>query len=74
MSSSPAVLTVTLKPGKCCGYAICAEICPEVYKLDDNGFAVIPDPNVPAELAEAAREGAEACPEDAFIVTELGEQ
>ncbi|WP_376715244.1 ferredoxin [Janibacter limosus] len=25
---------------KCCGYGICAEICPSVFKLDDRGICL----------------------------------
>jgi ferredoxin len=64
-------LTVVVDRVKCCGYSICAEICPQVYKLDDNGFAYVDDENVPPELAESAREGADACPELAITVTEV---
>ncbi len=47
----------------CCGYGVCAQICPEVYKLDAGGMIVIENDIVPPELAEKAREGADACPQ-----------
>nr|WP_257909561.1 ferredoxin [Janibacter limosus] len=31
---------VTLDMEKCCGYGICAEICPSVFKLDDRGICL----------------------------------
>jgi ferredoxin len=60
---------VVVDKAKCCGYGICAEICSDVYKLDAQGFVYIDGP-VPARLADAAREGAEACPEEALTVLE----
>jgi len=55
---------------KCCGYTLCAEICPEVYKLDDQGFAHTDEQPIPAELLARAREGADACPEHAITIVE----
>ena len=31
-------LKVVIDKPACCGYGICAEICPDVYKLDENGI------------------------------------
>ena len=46
--------------GACCGYGVCAEICPEVFKLDEAGLVYVEDDIVPAELVERAKEGSEA--------------
>lgn len=60
---------------RCCGYGICAEICPEVFGLDDGGFVVLNMVEVPEELRESAAEACEACPEEAiFMVAEEAEQ
>jgi len=54
----------------CTGCGLCAETCPEVFKLNDDGIAeVILDP-VPADSADCAREAAEACPVDAIEIEE----
>jgi ferredoxin len=63
-------LRVEVLKGKCCGYTLCNEVCPEVYRIDDQGFVHVPDPDVPAGLEDRAREGAEICPEGALIVHE----
>jgi ferredoxin len=55
---------------KCCGYTVCADVCPEVYKLDDQGFAYVDDELVPAGLEEKAAAGAKACPEAAIVVSD----
>jgi ferredoxin len=55
-------------PGKCCGYGMCVEICPQVFKLDDMGFAYVEAPEVPDEFADAAQEACDACPESAIEV------
>ncbi|WP_417622411.1 ferredoxin [Parasphingorhabdus sp.] len=64
--SNDAKFKVEINKPACCGYGVCAEICPEVYKLDENGMVYVDDPLVPAGLVETAREGAEACPQAAL--------
>jgi ferredoxin len=57
----------------CCGYGICAEICPQVFKLDENGFVTIAVSVVPVELETQAREAAAACPQSALAIEEVAE-
>jgi ferredoxin len=66
---SPAMY-VRVDLSKCCGYTLCAEVCPDVYKLDENGFAYVNEALVPEGLEESARAGAEICPESAIIVSD----
>jgi ferredoxin len=51
---------------RCCGYALCAEVCPEVYRLDGSGVAVANLDEIPDNLLERAQEAAESCPEEAI--------
>jgi ferredoxin len=53
---------------KCTGHARCFATAPEVYVLDDDGYNVTGERDVPAGLEAIAREGAEACPEGAITV------
>jgi ferredoxin len=53
---------------KCSGHARCLALAPEVYDLDDLGYNVTPVKDVALEFAEAARKGAEACPEQAIMI------
>lgn len=54
---------------KCQGYGTCVDRCPELYELDEWGFAaVIGDGDVPAALEESVRQAQRDCPEDAVIV------
>lgn len=61
-------LKVVIDKAACCGYGVCAEICPDVYKLDDNGIVYVENELVPEGMEELAREGAEACPQAALAV------
>jgi ferredoxin len=59
---------VIIERSRCCGYGLCAALCPEVYKLDAGGIVYVDSDLVPDELLEAAREGAAACPAEAIAV------
>ena len=61
-------LKVVIHKAACCGYGICAEICPQVYKLDANGIVYVDEEIVPEGLEDSAREGADACPQAALEV------
>lgn len=65
MSATGKLKVVINKPA-CCGYGVCAEICPEVYKLDGNGIVYVDDEIVPEGQENLAREGADACPQNAL--------
>lgn len=67
----PGQLKVVINKPACCGYGVCAEICPEVYKLDEHGMVFVDDEIVPAGLEALAREGADACPQSALKVVEV---
>lgn len=64
-------LKVVIDKPACCGYGVCAEICPEVYKLDENGIVYLDDEIVPEGLESSAREGADACPQAALKIVEV---
>lgn len=54
---------------KCQGYGTCVDRCPELFELDEWGFAaVIGDGEVPEALEESLHQAKRACPEDAVIV------
>lgn len=55
----------------CCAYGLCAEICPDVYKLDENGIVYVESELVPEGMEELAQEGADACPQMAIKMIEI---
>jgi ferredoxin len=52
---------------KCCGYALCTELCPEVFHLDEDCFVSIGG-EVPPGVEDRAREAASSCPAAAIEV------
>jgi len=75
MASGEAASTVRLRVvanrGSCCGYGVCAEICPEIFALDDNGIVTLKSEWVVEGLEAKAREGAQACPQSALAIEEV---
>ena len=61
-------MKVTIDTSTCSGHARCAATAPDVFELDDNGYALPFDGQIPAGLEDKAREGAYACPERAITV------
>ena len=53
---------------KCQGHTRCNSLVPEVFDLDDNGYAVVREPSVPAALEERVRRAVQTCPEGAIRV------
>jgi ferredoxin len=70
MTDQTVTLYVKVDVSRCCGYTTCAEVCPEVYKIDEQGFAYVESDVVPPGLEGKAREGAFMCPERAIYVGE----
>lgn len=67
----PPALRVIVDRGRCCGYGLCAQLCPEVYKLDENGLVYVESELIPEGLEEEAKEGAAACPAEALVIEEI---
>lgn len=56
-------------PNICESHGQCNAVAPEVYDLDDDGYCLIPHPDVDPALELQAEEGALACPVQALTVT-----
>jgi len=54
----------------CIGCGACPDICPEIFKLEDDELAAAYNNPVPSDLAESAKEAAESCPTEAIYLEE----
>lgn len=54
----------------CTGHGRCYTLAPEFYEPDEDGYCIDPTGVVPVALEQAARIGADNCPEDAITVVE----
>jgi ferredoxin len=51
---------------RCRGHGVCVTLCPEVFRLTDDGYAEAYLPDVPPDLEQAAQEAIDCCPEQAI--------
>lgn len=64
-------MRVHVDPTQCDGYGKCNKVLPELFKLDEFGYAQLDDPvDVPADLEAKVREAANVCPSAAVIIEE----
>jgi len=62
-------MRMTVNPIRCDGRGLCAVLLPELVTLDDWGYPVIEQADVPAHLEAQARRAASACPVLALSLT-----
>ena len=63
-------MKLRVNPIACTGHGMCAELLPELIKLDPWGYPLLGDARVPRGLADHARRAAEACPTLALLIDE----
>jgi ferredoxin len=59
-----------INPIMCEAHGLCAELIPELIRLDDCGYPILNQSEVPIELERLARRAADACPTLALILEE----
>jgi ferredoxin len=57
-----------VNPIKCTAHGVCAELLPELIKLDPWGYPIIAQREVPEELDAHARRAVASCPALALLV------
>jgi ferredoxin len=54
----------------CAGFGVCLGLCPEMFQLHDDGFAIVVVSEVPPDLEDAVREAVSQCPARAISLSE----
>ena len=71
---SESVSKLSVDPEKCQGHNRCYSLAPELFDVDDLGFATaVGDGVVSAELLDKAKRAVANCPEYAITLTEGSE-
>jgi ferredoxin len=52
----------------CIACGLCPTICPEVFRMADDGFAEVYNEDVPVEVEEQAVEAQESCPVSVILI------
>jgi len=46
----------------CAGFGVCVGLCPEVFELHEDGYAIVLVDEVPPEFEDSVREAVNQCP------------
>lgn len=52
----------------CIGCGLCPDICPEVFKMDDDGKAIAQEGGIPEVVINLAKDAEAQCPVEAISV------
>ena len=55
---------------ECIGDGCCADICPEVFEMRDDGLAYVIANPVPKDAKEKAKQACGECPTEAIVLEE----
>ena len=54
----------------CAGFRACLGLCPEVFELHDDGYAIVRVSEVPQEFEDAVRAAVSQCPSGAISLSD----
>ena len=54
----------------CIGCGACEDVCPDVFRLEDDGLSHVITENPSEELYECIRDASDGCPTSAITITE----
>jgi ferredoxin len=63
-------MKVRVDPQICAGFGVCLGLCPEVFELHEDGYAIVSVAQVPPELEDTVRMAASQCPSNAISCEE----
>ena len=61
---------VRVNPITCEAHGLCAELLPELIRLDDWGYPIVDESEVPRDLLGLAERAVDACPTLALLLEE----
>jgi ferredoxin len=63
-------MKVQVDAGICAGFGVCLGLCPEVFELHDDGYAIVLVGEVPPEHEDAVRAAVGQCPSNAISLSD----
>jgi len=63
-------VTLRINAIACEAHGLCAELLPELFRLDDWGYPILDQSEVPPDLLGLARRAVDACPTLALLIDE----
>jgi ferredoxin len=62
------MMKAIVDPETCIGCELCPTICPDVFKMGEDGLAHVIVNQIPADVENVAQEAAESCPVTAIKI------
>ncbi len=62
---------VTVDRDACIGDGVCESLCPDVFKLDDEGLSEVLKPEIDDSLYDCVKEAVEACPAECITMEKI---
>jgi ferredoxin len=47
---------------------VCADVCPDVFEMDNEDKAIVKVDVVPEDLEDSCRDAADSCPSEAIVI------
>jgi ferredoxin len=63
-------MKVHVDAGICAGFGVCLGLCPEVFELHDDGYAIVRVGEVPPAFEDAVRAAVVQCPSGAISLSD----
>lgn len=63
-------MKVRVDPTVCAGFSVCLGLCPDVFALHDDGYAIVRVVEVPKEFEDAVRRAVDQCPSGAISISD----
>ncbi len=63
-------MKVHVDAGICAGFGVCLGLCPKVFELHDDGYAIVLVSEVPPALEDAVRQSVSQCPSNAISLSD----
>ena len=60
-------MKVVVDEDRCRGHGMCLTLCPDVFSMTDDGYAVADPAEVTGDLEVAVRDAMVKCPEQAIV-------
>ena len=67
-------MRIRINPIACDAHAMCVELLPELFRLDDWGYPILDADLVPPNLESLARMAADSCPTLAIVIEDVRKQ
>lgn len=61
-------MKANVEKGICVGCGLCTELCPDVFRIDEDGLAIAEDKDISGTDLECAKDTAHKCPVNAINI------